>query len=197
MRVTNSFVISLSDERIKRFANINNVSIFRATDTRNISTKDVCKIPTSVGDFSFDINMCAVEEYKKYFMNNNGAIGCYISHVNLLSEIGKMNDNSWYLVLEDDINVIHLKRFLREYRDFNNLNYINLNYRGRDGSEAYAVRPSAAREIIKLIDKKITYPIDKLLFSVLLDSYIENEIIKFAHIKKIGLAPCSKITTLK
>tara|TARA_X000000950_G_scaffold276791_1_gene365257 strand:- start:1495 stop:2082 length:588 start_codon:yes stop_codon:yes gene_type:complete len=195
MRVKHSFVISLSDERIKRFANINNVSIFRATDTRNISIKDICKIPTSVGDFSFD--MCSVEEYKNYFMNNNGAIGCYISHVNLLSEIGKMNDNSWYLVLEDDINVIHLSRLLREYKNFNNLNYINLNYRGPNGSEAYAVRPSAAREIIKLIDKKITYPIDKLLFSVLLDSYIENEIIKFAHFKKIGLAPCSKITTLK
>lgn len=180
----NIYLISLSHERSKRFKKCSFITHINAVDTR----KDHSKV---LSEFGFEDNT-QNDKYSRYFNENKGAYGCHLSHYKIWKEISKLPEETWSLILEDDVNIRDLDKVIKRRRinglipDLRRYNLVNLNFRGCNGSEAYLIKASAAKRLIQLMENKIQIPVDKFLFSADGPCRTAKDI-SYSHYKLVGL----------
>jgi GR25 family glycosyltransferase involved in LPS biosynthesis len=156
------------------------ITLKHRTDRQEHITKELSKHNI---DFQFFfgtdgeiLNDSDLEYISKRSLANlsNGSIGCAISHQKVWEKIAELNDNSLYLILEDDIIVTHdfklrIKQLLNELPEnfdliflggFNNRAreidfYINAglfkSYNPRRGLYGYIINPKSANKLKKLV----------------------------------------------
>ena len=174
-------MITLSPERWKKYSSLYClIENFQAIDSRDDSD-------SVLRNFGFDFDLV---DWHCHFDRFSGAIGCFISHYLLWEYTSQQND--WVLILEDDVRVVDLDEFFRDYEIDDSYELIKLNKRpGSIGADAYLLHSSGAKKIIKLCNKKITRPVDRFLW----ENAIEE--LSWKHDQFIGLAGWCQESTLK
>ena len=129
---------------------------------------------------------------ERYFGEQKGAIGCWISHYLLWEKISKQKQG-WYLILEDDVNSKDVRSVITKYTPtglqklpkpdhpdpesahpkytdspLRETNLINLNSRADNGCEAYCLHSSVIAPILEFVNKTIARPMDKTIFGDIL-----------------------------
>jgi GR25 family glycosyltransferase involved in LPS biosynthesis len=193
-----AFVISINENKLKKYKNINFIEPFVGIDTR----KNYKEIVSQYG-FKEEVEPKWQEHfYTKSGGNGPGAFGCSLSHFMLWKSISQeKNNNDWFLILEDDACVEDVIEFSKNPKiDFNDFDLINLNNRPKpwkefDGSDAYLIKVETAKKIIDYCGDEIIAPADKILFD---PNYFRGQYdIKYFHHKSIGMAEDWKDSSLQ
>jgi hypothetical protein len=155
-----AFVISLATAG--RWANYSHLPWLQrqdAVDTKNTDPR------AAAAEYGLTLNLGT--SWHRYFRNNKGATGCFLSHLLLWRRVAQDPDPArWYLVLEDDVDVESVARVWANYPPAAtepgvDAELVNLNDRGPNGAEAYLLRPPAAAKLLALCGGAITMPLDK------------------------------------
>ena len=193
-----AFVISINENKSRKYKDIDFIEQFLGIDTRN-NHKEI----VSQYGFKEEVEPQWQEHfYTKSGGNGPGAFGCSLSHFMLWKSISqKKNNDDWFLILEDDACVEDIIEFSKNPKiDFNDFDLINLNNRPDpwkefDGSDAYLIKVETAKKIIDYCDYKIIAPADKILFD---PNYFRSAYdIKYIHHKSIGMAEDWKESSLQ
>lgn len=190
----NTFVITLGEQNIelpghteqnklmihKRFhrwkeSKIDDVEFYLAKDTRLYSNEQAAQ---NYG-FSVDIS----PPYNGHFTNEQGAVGCFVSHWEIWKKISKMKNlktTDYFIILEDDVYIDNVKHVHKNFEElavdmFKNSKLIAskdqkvriaaLHYQREHGSEAYLVNQAGAKLLISNIkNMTISMPVDKYIW---------------------------------
>ena len=134
VKIEKVYVVNLDDRehRWNLFENLNNPLIHR-----------VSAVDTRENWFAHRNYGLELVPYGKstdhYFTQSKGAVGCYLSHYEIWTDIIK-NDIKWALVLEDDANVECVEKYLEndgEVKIKENTDLVQLNDRTQHGDLVY------------------------------------------------------------
>ena len=160
----------LAFHRANRFIEqeLPNLEIISAEDTRQIDCFEASR--------KHGILIQAVTpEWFSHFKLNNGALGCFLSHLKIWQRIKNMqglHDSDYFLILEDDVCTQEVKTLSAHWHSACSYAEINpwifeLHHRGKNGSEAYAINKKGADFLLShIINHTIPAPLDKFLWVI-------------------------------
>lgn len=160
----------LAFHRANRFIEeeIPNLEIFSAEDTRQINCFEACE------KYGFMIDIAPDRiEWLAHFKSSNGAMGCFISHFRIWQSIQNtpnLRDSDYFLILEDDVCMQEVKTLSSHWQAICSYAKTNpwifeLHYRGKNGSEAYAVNKKGVDFLLSQVSNyAIPAPLDKFLW---------------------------------
>jgi GR25 family glycosyltransferase involved in LPS biosynthesis len=129
---------------------------------------------------------------------NYGTIGCFLSHTNLWKKLVEDRENNFYLIFEDDFNIIDFESINKLYNLYNNqeinYDYLSLYTNGKESfldkdvncieditisqkffptsTVGYFITKNGAKKLLKKINNKVKYHIDWYL--IYLSKFREN-----------------------
>lgn len=145
------YVINLPD-RIDRFHKIQSID----SRVERVDAVDTRTNNNALTEYNLNLEPVGLGA-QIYFSTSRGAVGAYLSHYKCWKKILKSNDE-WVMIIEDDINTNHLKKFLQTDYQFTNehdfyqlgkRNLIEHNYIMINGLECYVINRRAAQIFIE------------------------------------------------
>ena len=142
------FCINLDLER-ERWSKFTSCDFIERVSAVNSKIK-----PSVIDDFNLELQPANLT-HSIYFHRNNGAVGCYLSHLKVWQKI--LEEKIPYsLILEDDIDIDSLKACLDSNIIFQDYDIVNLSQRIRwdngrtlwDGAESYILSYRGAKKLI-------------------------------------------------
>ncbi len=146
------FCINLDKDTERWDAVKQNTCIERISGINSKKDKDIIK------DFCLDLDPVDTTA-ELYFHYNDGAIGCFLSHLKVWKKI--VDENIDYsLILEDDISIKSLNDALQSNMIFEYFDIVNLSPRVRwqdnrtvwDGGEAYILSKEGAQKLLNAVN---------------------------------------------